>query len=91
MIGLGSHGYGRWHDGVKIRRDVCGMLIKQNGYCACCGCDLEGLKWAIDHNKQTMHVRGILCYANNTGLGKFGDNIAGLEQAIAYLRTAGES
>ena len=43
---------------------------------------------AIDHDHATGRVRGKLCMNCNTSLGKLGDNIPGLEKAIAYLSNA---
>ena len=81
-----------WKHAYKItRREVARLLYNQNGYCDCCGCDLEGTKWAIDHNKSTGRVRGLLCYGCNTGIGKLGGNITGFGKAIAYLIKHGET
>ena len=40
----------------------------------------------VDHIHGTRLVRGYLCHGCNSGLGKLGDTIAGLEEAIAYLK-----
>lgn len=42
----------------------------------------------LDHNHVTGKFRGWLCFGCNTGLGKLGDNIEGLRQALAYLEKA---
>ena len=39
----------------------------------------------IDHDHKTGHVRGLLCYYCNTGIGNFDDSISRLESAITYL------
>ena len=54
--------------------------------CAICG-ELPKDKYAlhIDHDHKTGRVRGLLCNSCNTGLGKLGDNVAGLRAALEYL------
>lgn len=41
----------------------------------------------VDHDHATDKIRGSLCVGCNTGLGKLGDSVAGLERAIRYLDT----
>lgn len=36
--------------------------------------------------QRSSFSRRLLCFGCNVGLGKFGDNIAGLQRALAYLR-----
>ena len=64
------------------------LLAKQGGGCAICGKPMEAIRrrMNIDHCHDTNEVRGILCSGCNTGLGHLGDNIAGLQRAIAYLQ-----
>ena len=67
------------------------MQDAQGGLCAICGqperrkhkgvtCELS-----IDHCHNTGEVRALLCDWCNTGIGRFGDNIALIEKAIKYL------
>lgn len=42
----------------------------------------------LDHDKKSGLFRGWLCHYCNTNLGRFGDNIEGLELAVAYLKRA---
>lgn len=65
-----------------------GMLIEQNGVCAICKQpEIRKNGWLhVDHNHRTMLVRGLLCGNCNTGIGKFGENISFLENAIRYLK-----
>ena len=49
----------------------------------CCGKTDEILHW--DHCHETLKHRGWLCANCNTGIGKLGDNITGVMQALAYL------
>lgn len=70
------------------------MLENQNGVCAICGneeviSDVTGQKikpLAVDHNHETREIRGLLCQACNTGLGKFKENKEVLKKAIKYLK-----
>ena len=66
------------------------LFAKQNGLCAICekpeiltkGDKLHAL--AVDHNHETMQVRGLLCMNCNTRLGYFeGKNL--LSRMVAYL------
>lgn len=43
----------------------------------------------IDHCHKTGKVRGVLCYACNTGLGKFRDDPVLLRRAILYIEKEG--
>jgi hypothetical protein len=63
------------------------LLEKQNGVCAICGISAEELtkKLIVDHNHETLKVRGLLCWSCNSGLGFFKDNQAHLAMAIEYL------
>jgi hypothetical protein len=51
------------------------------------GCELCGRSAALhrDHCHETGVFRGWLCCTCNTAIGKLGDNIAGIERALAYL------
>jgi hypothetical protein len=72
------------------------MFLKQSGKCSICNNsetvkDLKGkIKYlAVDHNHETGEVRGLLCNACNTGIGKLGDSVKILENAIKYLKERG--
>lgn len=60
------------------------LAAAQGGPCACCG--TVGLKLVADHIHGTSHVRGLICYSCNTGIGKLGDTIEGVERALMYLK-----
>jgi hypothetical protein len=73
--------------GISMRQFT-GLLAAQGGGCAICKKPMETIRrrMNIDHCHDTNEVRGILCSGCNTGLGHLGDNIAGLQRAIAYLQ-----
>ena len=73
------------------------MVKSQGGVCAICegvndtrrrgthnGKDVA-MSLAVDHNHKTGKVRGLLCSACNTSLGKFKDDPVLLKKAIHYL------
>ena len=52
--------------------------------CDCCS--KEGHTLILDHDHDSALFRGWLCYRCNSGIGQLGDDIAGLEKALSYLR-----
>lgn len=78
-FGLDPEGYNR-------------LFEKQNGCCGCCGRHQSQFKrgLAVDHDHTTNLIRGLLCFDCNTGLGKLGDNLDGLNKAVHYLETCYE-
>jgi hypothetical protein len=65
------------------------LVDQQEGRCACCG-DMppEGDRLRVDHDHETLVVRGLLCHHCNTGLGQFRDDPQRLTAAIEYLKRA---
>ena len=64
------------------------IFIKQNGVCAICAeqISLRNDRFThLDHCHKSKKFRGILCTKCNTGLGKFNENVAVLQNAILYL------
>ena len=55
-----------------------------SSHCDCCGVLLT--KPCLDHDHNTLEFRGWLCYSCNTGIGKLGDTIEGLEKGLSYLK-----
>lgn len=62
------------------------LFAGQGHACAVCQTkDSGGHGWHTDHNHETGVVRGILCFACNTGIGKLGDDPERLRAAADYL------
>jgi hypothetical protein len=63
------------------------LLVIQNNSCAICGIHISELKTnlVVDHDYETLKVRGLLCNNCNVGLGLFRDNQEILAMAIEYL------
>lgn len=90
-----------YHDGgLRLKygadfglREYLAMFEAQGGKCAVCKQDEVEAKHgkvkalAVDHDHVTGAVRGLLCSACNTGLGKFRDNAELLLTAAAYLKS----
>ena len=73
----------------KSKRDS--LVRPKPNNCELCGKLIPNNKPCYDHDHETGQFRGWLCYGCNTGLGKLGDNIEGLELAIMYLKRAYET
>lgn len=73
------------------RAQYADMFLAQEGACAICRqpetATRNGLvkALAVDHCHETGAVRGLLCVACNTGIGKFNDNRSTMLSAIKYL------
>jgi len=63
------------------------MFENQQGKCGCCGKhqDQEPQRLQIDHCHKTNQIRGLLCWDCNAGIGKLGDDLEGVKNAIRYL------
>lgn len=53
--------------------------------CDCCGKE-HHKSLVLDHDHNTLAFRGWICEPCNHGIGKLGDDMAGLEKALVYLR-----
>lgn len=55
--------------------------------CECCGATPRGRYRSLmaDHDHRTGQFRGWLCGKCNTGIGRLGDNIEGVSNALDYL------
>ncbi len=69
------------------------MLLAQNGCCAICKHPETATRngvvkaLAVDHDHETGAIRGLLCVACNTGIGKFKDDRNLMLSAVKYLDT----
>lgn len=61
------------------------LLAAQDNACAVCKNKFDKLWPCIDHDHQTMQIRGILCVKCNTGIGNLGDGSL-LEAALLYIQ-----
>ncbi len=62
------------------------ILEKQSSVCAICrGINIGGRKLAIDHDKETKKIRGILCDRCNRGIGFMRHDKYLLQRSIEYL------
>jgi hypothetical protein len=74
------------------------LLAAQNGVCAICqqaetSTDRKlnrPRRLAVDHCHKTDKIRGLLCLACNTAIGKLKDDPQLIERAAAYVRNEGE-
>ena len=87
----------KWRNSPQAAATILRGRIKFHGYptptrdkpdfCECCHAPATDFKkgLALDHNHTTGEFRGWLCTNCNTGIGKLGDNLQGLERAMEYL------
>jgi transposase-like protein len=80
---------GENHQTIRRRVRKYGLTLEQalscpkDNRCQSCG------KVAVlqtDHDHKRKQFRGWLCWGCNSAIGKLGDDIAGLERALTYLR-----
>ena len=60
------------------------LFEKQNGLCGICRNPMS--RPLLDHNHETLEVRGLLCSKCNVGLGQFNDDLALVSAALEYLK-----
>ena len=79
---------------IKKQADIRSSILKtapdKPDTCECCGLPPKNNKFVMDHCHDTHVFRGWLCDKCNLSIGHLGDNIEGLEKAIAYLRKTDE-
>jgi hypothetical protein len=74
--------YGLKRAGITLQ-EYQKLLNDQNNSCAICG---RQVKLTVDHDHQTLAIRGLLCSNCNRGIGYLQDSIEILEKAAIYLR-----
>lgn len=74
--------YGLTQEGFRA------MILAQNG--KCCICDKTMVSPCVDHDHETMMVRGLLCRLCNAGLGALGDKPETLVAALRYLQRSNQ-
>lgn len=68
------------------REDYAALLTGQQNQCRICRTEFKDTSEAkVDHDHETLQVRGLLCSQCNTGLGSFRDSPDFLRNAAAYL------
>ena len=68
---------------VKIRKKLVKKSPKKTSFCYCCG--VKSKKICLDHDHTTNFFRGWVCEPCNIGLGKLGDDLIGIANAMYYL------
>ena len=62
------------------------LLAAQEGVCAICRQPCPtGRPLSVDHDADSLQVRGLLCFNCNTGIGKFYHSPELLKAAVVYL------
>jgi len=67
----------------KIRVKLHKIAPNKPEVCECC--KKVPIQWALDHNHANDKFRGWLCTKCNTGIGKLGDNLEGIVNAMNYF------
>ena len=70
---------------TKARKDAYKKLVAEADACEICGRHPTKRRLCLDHNHNTLAVRGILCFRCNYALGWFKDDPKRLRNAISYL------
>ena len=71
---------------TKLRNELKEKFLHlKEDTCACCE-KTHHKSLVLDHDHTTLRFRGWICEPCNHGLGKLGDNIEGVENALRYLR-----
>jgi hypothetical protein len=73
---------------IKIHADIRNKLHpiapEKPEFCECCG---KAAKLFLDHDHETLEIRGWICDYCNMSIGRLGDNASGLRKALTYLES----
>jgi len=67
----------------KIRSKLHKKAPPKPEVCECC--KTNPIKWTLDHDHEDDSFRGWICGPCNEGIGKLGDNFAGIVNAMNYF------
>lgn len=72
----------RYGVGINVIHD---LLDTQKGCCAICHVDFGSTLYHIDHNHDTLVIRGLLCSNCNTGIGLLKEDEGIINSALKYI------
>lgn len=67
---------------ARLRHKLSKKAPNKPNHCECCG---QTKKLCLDHNHKTNLFRGWICDHCNTAIGRLGDDISGVINAVNYL------
>lgn len=67
----------------KIRSGLHKIAPPKPNVCECC--KQVPIKWVLDHDHTNDSFRGWICDRCNTGIGKLGDDLQGIVNAMNYM------
>lgn len=79
----------RYRTGAKYglsKEQTDAFYARNGGMCELCN---RRAGFHLDHDHVTLEIRGLLCMQCNTGLGKLGDTVEDIENALHYLTSNG--
>lgn len=79
-----------WHLRHKYGLEIDQYKALQESQNFCCAICNERKDLVVDHCHGNGHVRGLLCFECNVGLGMFKDSATRLVKAIEYLKIGGK-
>lgn len=68
------------------REDIVNKMRRQEGMCECCGVNLDGKKWVVDHSHKNGKARGLICFSCNLAV----RDVERVRHIVKYLHKYGE-